>query len=339
MHKIKVTSMALFISLIMALAAFPSAVSAATPQPSGNTTGLTAKIVAKSEETISYPVDATGYDVGIYIGPGAKNVKVTGAEISGANQEGILVQDTSNIKITNSWIHDNGTAPTGPERKAIELVGTTNCLIQGNIVENNKGDGGIGLADDGPVNPTAPNVVTAVPIASSGNLITGNLVQDNLVGCGIVMSAWNPGAGLAHNIVSNNILIGGVGGIIVAADLPFTTATDNVVINNTVSGSEIMGIIVHSNAPGDVVSGTKIIGNTLSNDGNEGPPYDPFLPTGIAVVAQVPGGPNPSVISETQVLSNTISNETYGVWVYNAEKTHIANLNTDSTVTTPIIIQ
>ena len=298
--------------------------------------GLTAKVVAVSGQTISGTVNASGYDLGIYIGPGVHGVVVTGATISGANQEGILVQDTSNIQITNSIVKDNGAGgPTGPERKAIELVGTANCVVENNIVEDNKGDGGIGLADDGPVNPTAPNPVAAGPIASSGNLITGNLVQDNLVGCGIVMSAWNPGAGLKHNIVSNNTLIGGVGGIIVAADLPFTTATDNMVLNNTVSGSQIMGIIVHSNAPGDVVSGTKVIGNTLSNDGNEGPPYDPFLPTGIAVVAEVPGGPNPSVLNNTQVLSNTVSNETYGVWVYNSPDTHIANLTT-TLVTTPI---
>jgi len=317
-------------------AAIPASAALAAPVPLPN--GLTAKIVAVSGQTISGTVDATGYDVGIYIGPGVHGVVVTGATVSFAKQEGILVQDTWGIVIKNSTIENNGTAPTGPERKAIELGGTSDCLVQGNIVRNNHGDGGIGMTDSGPVDPNAPNAITATPTPSAGNLITGNLVQNDWNGCGIVMSAWNPGAGLAHNVVMGNTLEGGVGGIVVAADLPNTTATDNLVINNTVTGSAIMGIIVHSNAPGDVVSGTKIIGNILSNDGHEGPPYDPTSPTGIAVVAEVPGGPSPSVLNRTQVLANTVSNETYGVWVYNAPDTHIANLRT-SNVTTPVSIK
>jgi hypothetical protein len=160
-------------------------------------------------------------------------------------------------------------------------------------------------------------------------------VAYNFGGCGIVIAAYNNE--VANNTVSNNTLIGGVGGIVVAADSPNTKATGNIVRNNNVTGSLIMGVIVHSNSPGDIVSGTKIIGNTLSNDGSEGPPFDPTSPTGIAVVAEVPG-PGGAVLTNTQVLANTVSNETYGVWVYNAVATVITNLHTSS-VTTPISVK
>lgn len=316
----------LFVAVTVAAILLPAglpAVASAAPTPPAPPNGWTAKIDATSGQVITGDVDAANKDIGIYIGPGIKNVKVTGATIHGARLEGILVQKASDISITGNTVEDNGDPaaylldPTQPasgtnpmvihEGKAIELAGTSNCLVKNNIVQNNNADGGIGLSDYGPVFPAlpflgAPNTDETVPVASTGNIITGNTVNDNLGGCGIVMSAWNPGAGIVGNTVLSNTLSGGVGGIIVAADLPNTIAKDNVVLKNSVTGCFIMGIIVHSNAPGDVVSGTQIIGNTLSNNGFEEPPFDPSTPTGIAVVAEVPGL---AVLKDTQILSNT----------------------------------
>jgi hypothetical protein len=135
----------------------------------------------------------------------------------------------------------------------------------------------------------------------------------------------------------DNTLIGGVGGIVIAADSPNTKARNTIVRDNNVTGSLIMGVIVHRNSPGDVVSGTKVNGNTLSNDGSEGPPHDPTSPTGIAVVFEKPGTGG-SVLTNTQVQSNTVSNETYGVWVFNAVGTDITHLHTSS-VTTPTSVK
>ena len=90
MSKIKFILVALSISLILALAAFPLAASAKSPLPPplpAGSTGLTARIVATSGQTISGKVDATGCDIGIYIGPGITNVKVKDATISGANEK------------------------------------------------------------------------------------------------------------------------------------------------------------------------------------------------------------------------------------------------------------
>jgi hypothetical protein len=335
------------LSTVIALVAFPLGASAA----SAGGTGLTAAVVATSGQKISGTIDATGYDIGIYIGPGVHNVKVIGATISGANDEGILVQDASNILIENSMVSYNGVNPTPgiTENKAIMLVGTKNCLVKDNIVEYNMGDGGIGVMDDGPViNPGAPVATATSPMAGTGNIITDNLIQDNAFGCGIVVAAFTPGAGVVNNIVSKNTLIGGwsgtpgdsipyVGGIVVAADAPSTMAMNNIVLNNVVNDSLIPGLVVHSNAPGDVVSGTKLIGNVLSNDGAlaEGP-NTPYLGTGIAIIAEVSDGePNPPALTDTQLLSDTVSNDYYGVWVMNATSTHIAPLQT-SAVTTPV---
>lgn len=55
--------------------------------------GFTAKVVAHSGQTIRGKIDATGYDLGISIGPGVHGVAVVGARVTGAKDEGIMVQD------------------------------------------------------------------------------------------------------------------------------------------------------------------------------------------------------------------------------------------------------
>jgi hypothetical protein len=49
-------------------------------------------------------------------------------------------------------------------------------------------------------------------------------------------------------------------------------------------------------------------------------------------------GTDGSVLTNTQVQSNTVSNETYGVWVFNAVGTNITKLHTSS-VTTPTSVK
>jgi parallel beta-helix repeat protein len=137
------------LSTVIALVAFPLGASATTLP-----NGLTAKIVATSRQKISDTIDATGYDIGIYIGPGVHDVMVTEATVTGANDEGILVQDASNIVIKNSTISNNAIdAHDGlSEDKAIVLAGTTNVLVKNNTIEDNM-RGGIALVDDGPNHP------------------------------------------------------------------------------------------------------------------------------------------------------------------------------------------
>jgi parallel beta-helix repeat protein len=322
------------LSTVIALVALPLGASATTALPNG----LTAKIVATSGQKISGTIDATGYDIGIYIGPGAYNVKVTGATVSGANDEGILVQDTSNIVITDSTISNNAiNAHEGlSEDKGIVLAGTTNVLVKNNTIEDNM-RGGIALVDDGPNHPFALNTVATIPIASTGNVIMGNLIKDNAFDCGLVVSAKNPGGGVSNNVISKNTVevtnpfLGGmprVGGIIVAGGaFGPVQVMNNVILNNVVTGGLIPGISVHAFGPGAVISGTQLIGNVLSNNGAGELSGNT---TGIEI------GIVPGVIINTQILSDTVSNDVYGVWAWNATSTHIAHLQTTA-VTTPVL--
>ncbi len=309
---------------------------------------MTALIVAKPHQTITGTVNAVGCDIGIFVGPGVAGVVITHATVTGANDHGIFAQDTWNLVVKNSLVTGNGLAPhtcpktgtpTSPciaEDKAIQLVGTSNSKVIHNTVKLNFADGGIGVADDGAIDPAALNPGT--PSEGEGNLIANNYVADNAFGCGIVVAAYNAGEGVAHNIVLNNVVDGSspttepgpyVGGIVVAADTPGTRAYENLVIGNLIKESLIPGIVVHSNAPGDHVFGTLLLNNKITNNGFEAPPFDPSLPTGIEVVSEVP---HLAVLSNTWVIGNTITTNHYGVWMCNSAYTHVINLKGNAMV-------
>ena len=313
MRKSNFIFVGMFIALIVALVGFPLAASAkTTPPPPPNNTGLTAKIVAHSGQTISGLVDATGYDIGIYIGPGVRNVTVKRATVSGANDEGILVQDTSDIVIKDSTISNNANTPgthagegAGQlgEDKAIVLAGTTNCQVKDNTVENN-GAGGISVLDDGPNHPFAINTVTTSPIAGTENLITGNLVKDNLNSCGIVVSAKNLGGGVFDS--KNKTERGSDqenerGGQHDQGNKRGGGVYNNIVSKNTVNGymggpfvPNVGGIVVAGGAFGAVQVMDNVILNNVVTGG---------LIPGISIHAF-----GPAVISGTKLIGNVLSN-------------------------------
>ncbi len=324
--------------ILLPIALFILLPSIALALPNPNNTGLTAKVIATKGQIITGIVDATGFDIGVYVGPGITGVIITKATITGANDHGIFIEDTSNVIVQNSIISGNGISPHGgiPEDKAITLSGTTNCIVKDNNVSFNLNDGGIAVTDDGAFDPAAPNPGLSRP--GRGNIIVGNLVQDNLIGCGIIVAAYNPGQGVSDNIVMNNMVIGNspgpfppyIGGIVIAADMPSTTATYNLVLKNTVKGGWIPGIIVHSNAPGDFVSGTIIVGNTLDSNGAFPPsePNDAQKPTGINIVAETPT----SVLTNTLVIGNVVTSDYYGVWHVHDTDTLIIGLKGNTVV-------
>lgn len=307
-------------------------------QPAGST-GLTADVIAHSFEYISGTVNATGCDVGVYVGPGTTFVVIEHATITDANDHGIFVQDASSIIIMHDVVEHNGLAPhkcatnqtTGciNEDKAIQLVGTTNSWVLFNLVAGNMADGGIGIADDGPIDPGAINPGTLH--VGTNNMVWYNQVIDNAFGCGIVVAAYNAGAGVTGNVVYDNQVFGStpgtgpfVGGIVVAADLPGTAASQNYVVGNLIEESVIPGVVIRSNAPGDVVYGNGVFDNVILKNGMEGPPNDPTVPTGIEVVAEVsPGEPTPPVLDHTAVYDNMISDDAVGVWTCHATNTTI----------------
>ena len=99
--------------------------------------------------------------MGVYVGPGVEGVVIANATISGANDHGIFVQDTSNVVIEDSLITNIGlmshpVCPTGRpsstciiDDKEIELVGTNGVLVRRNTVTYDPTDGGIAVVDDG----------------------------------------------------------------------------------------------------------------------------------------------------------------------------------------------
>ena len=59
-------------------------------------TGLTTKVIlASNQQLTGTAINATGCDIGIFVGPGTKKVLISGVTVTGANEHGIFVQDAS----------------------------------------------------------------------------------------------------------------------------------------------------------------------------------------------------------------------------------------------------
>jgi len=289
-----------------------------TPVP---TTGLTAAMVAHTSLT-GTTVAATGCNIGIYVPPGTTGITISKVTVTGAKDEGILVQNATGITITGSTVKGNGTDPTPAIAfdNALELVGTSNSNVDNNTVTDNFA-GGIGVADDGPTNPGGPKPSTLSP--ANHDTVSGNTISDVYGGCSIVFSSRNPGAGITGGTVSDNTLTGApgqfgphgpvLGNIVVATAGAGASLSGVDVTGNTVTGAGLPGIIVHADAPKSKVSGVSITKNTLSGDDwltTDGPP----VPAGIVLASSpIPPPVSPSVTG-TVITGNTVSNEFYDVW-------------------------
>lgn len=292
---------------------------------------------SQSSQPSNTIIDAIGKMNGIFVsGSAAAGTVIQGLTVENADNHGIFVQDTSNVIIMNNAVQHNGlnptvcpeppTPPSGPciaEDKAIELVGTSNSVVASNLISNNQADGGIGVSDDGQINPGAFTSGASNPAV--GNVISGNTLTSNQGGCGVVVAAYNAGEGVANNLVTRNHVLNGNAGIVIAADTPHTSATNNTVADNTVIDNQLPGVIVHSNTPGDLVSGTVVMRNVVSGNGGFGP-----QPTGIILI----GAFNP--VQDTTISGNTVHSEYFGINVANATGTTVLNNLIDSTVSVPL---
>jgi parallel beta-helix repeat protein len=301
------------------------------------TVTITQQLTLKSEslQPDNTIVNALGRSNGIVVlDPATAGTVIEGFTVENADNHGIYVQDSSNVVIENNVVENNGLNVIKGlgEDKAIQLTGTSISTVAGNTVAGNL-YGGIGVSDDGPINPSWNS--TAVPSAGipggiarpgNGNVISGNLVTANRPNhCAIVISSQNQGEGVYNNIVSGNIVVDNQNGVIVAANTPNTSAVNNSVISNNILKNGEAGVVVHSNAPGDVVSGNAIIDNVISADG-----YPPKL-TGIIV-----GGEGPVPVQSTLISGNTFHNEYYGIQIVNGEQTFVEGNRMDATVQVPV---
>ncbi len=290
--------------------------------------GFTAAVVASSGEMITGNINATGYDLGIYVGPGVHRVQIVGATISGANDEGIMVQDASDVLIEGSTVQGNAVdpAPSLSEVKGIAVVGSTGVIIRGNLVTKN-GHGGIGVYDDGPNSPFAPTAIDQSPVASVGVVVQRNIVSNNFADCGIVVSAKNPGGGVYDTVVKDNTLTATEfpvpSGIIVAggANGP-VDVVGTVVADNRISGGLLPGISLHAFGPGTIAD-TMLIGNVLTGSGTGAVSQQT---TGIEMFAI----PDVGVISSTQILHDVVTNDYYGVYHVGDTGTQIDGLVTNN---------
>ncbi len=305
MRKIAIAMVGILLSLgqfALVGVGFAGTALAATCSDAGSS-GLTAAVVATSGHPITGVIDATGCDIGVYVGPDAQNVVIDGATISGATYHGILAQDTSGVVVQNSTVSNNasgGESTTFAETKAIQFSGVSNGTIRNNIVKNN-GGGGIAVLDDGLIPTGTPNQGSLS--AGNYNKVLFNDVEDNTNGCGIVVAAYNRGAGVRGNIVAKNTVINNPAGIVIAADVPFTTVRNNIVISNTSWGNGFADVIVHSNSPGDFVMNTWVLFNQLGS-------YDsPFPGIGVIVGAESPG----AILVGTKVIGNQFTSERIGI--------------------------
>ena len=139
------------------------------------TTGLTAAEVVTGGTVTATSIDATGCDVGIYVGPTAASgviiggaTAAAGVTVSGANDTGIFVDQAATVTIENDTVENNGVAPGAGLASfgGILLAGVSDSTVTSNTVTGN-GGGGIFVNDNGPVNPGAPNAGPNAPVPSN----------------------------------------------------------------------------------------------------------------------------------------------------------------------------
>lgn len=304
---------------------------------------LTAAVVAHSGEVITGQVNATGYNFGVYIGPAVTDVLIYHAHVFGASDHGVLAVDTSGISIIDSNISNNVQHADHaiPDDKEVGFYGVSNSFIVGNIITGSRGDGGIAVYSSSSLIPTGLPVPN-VNASGNNNFIADNYIANDSQGCGIVVAAWGPGQTVANNWVFNNVVMGdlltphgptgfSVGTIVIAADFPFSSAVDNVVLDNTIIGGLEDGIIINAEAPGAADIGNEIAGNYVKLGAFQrlnNPPFDNAsdlnlapAPNGIAIYANIipqTSKPAPPIAQGNIVVDNTIVDEAIGIWVANA---------------------
>lgn len=293
------------------------------------TKSLSLVAMANTQPTI----DATGQSNGIFINgiaaapnAGVTGVLISGFQISNANFEGILIVNASDVSIVGNQVSNNnksldianGTCPGIPAfetsegedcGEGIHLIAADHSSVVRNQVENNSG--GILITDE-----TGTSTV---------NLIRGNSIHDNPYDCGVTLASHPPATsvlpnatvsfGVTHNaIVHNNssrngLQVPGAGaGVGIFAPAPGTTASGNVVFDNTLSNNGLPGVTMHNHAaspapaPSVNLNDNVIVGNVISGNGADTEDAATSGPTGVNIFSVAP-------ITGTVVSQNSFSSE------------------------------
>lgn len=308
---------------------------------------------APSRATVSPPASANN---GFLLGPGSAGSTVAGFWVTGAQGEGILAMQTSNVTIADNVVQNNDQGAHNPnttydECKAqgeipgdcgegIHLMSVTGSHVVFNNASYNAG--GILLTDE--MGPTAHNVV--------GH----NVAFDNADDCGITVVGHNPNAApngkpapaaggvYANDIIGNtsndNGLVGQGAGIILAGAGPGTAVYDNLVRYNNAHDNGLAGVTLHDHAPGQYMNGNAIIGNSFDHNaltgGANGTPGDQDTgPSGLTQTADVDIVSAVDLVKFTVIARNSFSNAHFGIWTHNAPSIVYGNVFASS-VTVPI---
>ncbi len=314
-------------------------------------------------------INALGQPEGVTIqATGSAGSTLNGFTIENAQGEGVLVEGTTNVTVTNNVVSGNDLAciPQTTQNdcgEGIHLESVTNSTVSRNTSEANTG--GI-LLDDG-IPPGTIGVgafggATAYSGPTSGNQILSNIVVNNVWDCGITMPSHNsnaapgghpdPAAGgvfdntVKGNVSQNNGIQGGGGsGILVAAPFPGTASYDNIIQGNTVSGNGQAGITVHSHAPAQDVNGNQILNNVVGQNAvGETSPGSGVFTSGSTSAGDVDAG-NPATtgilvfsavdhVTGTTIQGNSVSNNYYGIWTQNVDTSGTSS-NTFANVSVP----
>jgi hypothetical protein len=256
---------------------------------------LTAALINPGDVTGT--VDASGCNIGVYYGPGAK-AKVTDADVFGANYFGI-VNNGGDINVKNSSVHNIGEVPFNGTQHGVGIYfvdGGTGSIHKNMVSLYQKG--GIvvtGLnssakiqqntvTGEGPVNYIAQNGIQVSRGATgdvSNNTVSGN-AYTGLGGAssGGVLIFGGCGGPLTTGVdVKNNTLINNDVGVFLfngpdadCGGIP-ATPTNNSAHNNTITNSAVTNISGFGPGCGyqagvdDVGNGDEITNNRISGAG------------------------------------------------------------------------
>lgn len=225
---------------------------------------LTAALLNPSG-TVSGDIDASGCNIGVYYGPGARGT-VNGATIYNANYFGV-VNNGANATIKDSVIHDIGEVPFNGDQHGVGIYfafdsGATGTITGNQVTRYQKGGIVVNGSSDSAI--VSDNIVSGLgPVA----FIAQNGIQ---IGYGASASVMrNTVSGNSYtgtSTVSGGIVV--VGGPCYGAGTAYTTGTQidgNTVTNNDV-GVFLTNLDDNCNAP-TTATNIKVVGNTISDDG------------------------------------------------------------------------
>lgn len=298
-------------------------------------------------------IDATGRSNGIFVDglshPGLHNVTIANFTVKNALYEGVLVVNTSDATIRDNRILNNDligpvfgsgqackgqpafeTDESGDCGGGLHLMGVAHSIISGNLFTKN-GDGVLISDDTG---------------ESHDNLLIDNSAIDNPPECGIVLAShppmgstgphYAPHYGVDHNTVARNIAsrngvkVGGSGvGLFSDGNGP-GRVSQNVVIENELTGNGIPGVALHSHvgpafgAPPDNMDGNIIVDNFISGNGAD--TDDTATPGTTGININSGGGGSP--VHHTIIAGNVITDEDVDIAVNTTTEVdaHLNNL-------------